>query len=147
MGQQEGTRFSPSPLSYTLRPERLLVLALLAITLMFGVAYAQLFYQQRQALAARDYAATRVQEEMARQRDLEMLESLAGQPWYREAEAARAFGPRVPADPVVGQPEATSATAETAVSSPSPNVVKEPAWRQWMRAFHFLAPQGNREPR
>ena len=42
MGQQEGTRFSPSPLSYTLRPERLLVLALLAITLMFGVAYAQL---------------------------------------------------------------------------------------------------------
>ncbi len=145
MGQDKpGT--SPMALLWPLRPERLLLIVLLVITVGFGIGYARLFYEHRQALAERDQAAARVRYEERRHRDLVILLRLSAQEWFRQAEAARLFGRS--SQPAESEDE-TNVPAPASTEMPregTKNTEEVPTWQQWLQVFHLAPPSANRPP-
>ena len=143
MGQEGNS--SPSLLG-ALRPERLLVVVLLVVTLGFGMTYTRLLYQYRQALGEKARAAALVHQEEARQRDLRTLDRLADQDWYREAEIARLRGAH-PSSSTTGANGPATRTGQGHEGHGRASAdLAVPPWQQWLHAFHIRPPGENRSP-
>ncbi len=146
---REKTNISLSFSLTPLRPEVLLVGAIVIVTLAFVAAYVRLFYEYRQTLAEKERVATLVAYEETRRKDLEMLEALSQQEGFRQAESVRIFSPaasfeaRDPAEPLVletGEREEEQEVGRT-----------YPVWQEWLRLFHLRDANvqedgGNRQP-